>query len=412
MERIGIIGALDEEIVHYLSELSEPVKTTASGFAFYDGKLAGKDVVVVKCGAGKVNAATCTQLLIGRFGVSCIIFTGVAGALNPSLGIKDMVISRDSIQHDVDATGLGFEKGEIPYSKIRVIDASAELGKLAYSEARRLGLNIIHGRMLSGDQFITDHGASKRLRDEFHGDCVDMESAAVAHVCKLNNVPHLIIRSISDRADKSASVDFKAFCMDASKNSFSLVRSILAKMDTKGPDRLARIKSRIRTVPDWPKKGVMFRDITTVLKDKEAFNDVMELLVERYSRMDIDLVAGIESRGFITGSALANRLGVGFVPIRKAGKLPAKTVSMEYALEYGKDRIEMHEDSIAKGAKVLLVDDLIATGGTALAACELIRKLGGDVVECSFMIDLYNLGGKKKLAEKGYKTFSLVEMEG
>ncbi|MBN1227812.1 MAG: adenine phosphoribosyltransferase [Deltaproteobacteria bacterium] len=172
------------------------------------------------------------------------------------------------------------------------------------------------------------------------------------------------------------------------------------------------IKEKIRTVPHWPKQGIMFRDITTLLKDGEGFNHTIDLLVERYKDMKIDVVAGIESRGFITGAALANRLGVGFVPIRKPGKLPAETVSEEYELEYGTDKIEMHTDAIEKGAQVLLVDDLIATGGTALAACNLINKLGGGVVECSFLVDLIDIGGKKKLMDAGYKVFNLVSFEG
>lgn len=172
------------------------------------------------------------------------------------------------------------------------------------------------------------------------------------------------------------------------------------------------IKSKIRTVPNWPKKGVMFRDITTLLKDKDGFNHMIALLTERYENKKIDLVAGIESRGFITGSVLAHKLGVGFVPIRKPGKLPAETVSEEYELEYGKDKIEIHKDAISNGNNVLLVDDLIATGGTALAACNLIKKLGGNIIECSFIVDLPELGGKKKLEKEGYKVFNLVEFKG
>lgn len=156
----------------------------------------------------------------------------------------------------------------------------------------------------------------------------------------------------------------------------------------------------------------MFRDITTLLKDGPGFSHTIDLLVQRYEGVQIDVVAGIESRGFITGAILSRELGVGFVPIRKPGKLPAETVSEEYELEYGKDQIEMHTDAIEKGDKVLLVDDLIATGGTALAACNLIEQLEGDIIECSFMVDLPDLGGKKKLEDAGYKVFSLVEFEG
>jgi adenine phosphoribosyltransferase len=172
------------------------------------------------------------------------------------------------------------------------------------------------------------------------------------------------------------------------------------------------LKSKIRTVPHWPKQGIMFRDITTLLKDKEGYNHMIDLLVKRYKNIKIDIVAGIESRGFITGSVLAHRLGVGFVPIRKPGKLPAETVSEEYELEYGKDKIEIHKDAIRKGNRVLLVDDLVATSGTAVAAANLIRKLGGEIVECSFIVELPDLKGREKLEKKGLKVFSLVQFEG
>lgn len=172
------------------------------------------------------------------------------------------------------------------------------------------------------------------------------------------------------------------------------------------------VKSKVRAIPDWPKPGIMFRDITTLLKDREGFNKMIDLLVDRYKDMHIDLIAGIEARGFIIGGALAHRLGIGFVPIRKKGKLPAKTISIGYGLEYGKDTIEIHEDAVDGNSHILLVDDLIATGGTALAACQLITKLGGKVVECCFIIDLPDLNGRKKLEDAGYKVFGLIEFEG
>ncbi|MFH1850158.1 MAG: adenine phosphoribosyltransferase [archaeon] len=172
------------------------------------------------------------------------------------------------------------------------------------------------------------------------------------------------------------------------------------------------IKSKIRTVPHWPKQGIMFRDITTLLKDVEGLQHMVDLLVKRYENMDIDIVAGIEARGFITGAILAHRLRVGFVPIRKKGKLPAETIAHEYELEYGTDTIEIHKDAIEPGNRVLLMDDLIATGGTALASCELVKKLGGEIVECSFIVDLPELGGRKRLEASGQKVFALVEFEG
>lgn len=172
------------------------------------------------------------------------------------------------------------------------------------------------------------------------------------------------------------------------------------------------IKSKIRTVPHYPKQGVMFRDITTLLKDPVGFRVTINELAKRYEGAKIDRIAGIEARGFILGAALAYQLGLGFVPIRKKGKLPAETVGQDYALEYGTDRIEMHVDAVAKGEKVLLVDDLIATGGTAEAACKLIESMGGKVAECCFVIDLPDLGGRARLEKLGQKVFALCEFEG
>jgi adenine phosphoribosyltransferase len=172
------------------------------------------------------------------------------------------------------------------------------------------------------------------------------------------------------------------------------------------------IKSRIRTVPHYPKQGVMFRDITTSPKDPVGFRITINELVNRYTAQKIDRVAGIEARGFIIGAALAYQLGIGFVPIRKQGKLPAETVGHDYDLEYGTDRIEMHIDAVSKGDRVLLVDDLIATGGTAEAACKLIDSMGGTVVECCFVIDLPDLGGRARLEKYGHTVFALCEFEG
>ncbi len=170
------------------------------------------------------------------------------------------------------------------------------------------------------------------------------------------------------------------------------------------------LKAMIRTIPDFPKKGIMFRDITTILQNKEGFAYVIDQFYERYKNKNVDIVVGIESRGFIFGATLAYKLGCSFVPVRKEGKLPHKTMKQEYALEYGTATIEIHKDAIKKGDKVLVVDDLIATSGTALAAIKLVEMLGGKVVECAFVVELVDLKGREKL--KGYNVFSLVEFEG
>lgn len=165
----------------------------------------------------------------------------------------------------------------------------------------------------------------------------------------------------------------------------------------------------IRSVPDFPKKGIVFRDITTLLKKKEAFAFAIDTMYDHYKRHQIDTVVSIESRGYILGAPLAYKLGAGFVPIRKPGKLPAETVRQEYALEYGTDTIEMHRDAITPGARVLLHDDLLATGGTMAAACKLVEGLGGKVVGISFLIELSFLNGRKNLG--GYDIHSLIRYD-
>ncbi len=172
------------------------------------------------------------------------------------------------------------------------------------------------------------------------------------------------------------------------------------------------IKSRIRTVPDWPKKGVMFRDITTLIKDPIGWKLVLDDFLKRYKDRDIDVVVGIDSRGFIIGGALAYLMGKGFVPVRKKGKLPAETVSETYELEYGTDTIEIHKDAIENGQKVLIVDDLLATGGTSLAAAKLVKKLGGEIVELAFIVNLPDLKGGEKLKSAGLKYYAQAEFEG
>jgi adenine phosphoribosyltransferase len=174
------------------------------------------------------------------------------------------------------------------------------------------------------------------------------------------------------------------------------------------------IKSRIRTIPDYPKKGIMFRDITSLIKDPVGFRLVIDNFTQRYVKGDLafNVVVGIESRGFILGGALAYTLGKGFVPIRKKGKLPGRTVKQEYALEYGTDIIEIHEDALRTGERVLLIDDLLATGGTALASAALVEQLGGVIAEMAFIVDLPDVGGGGKLTDKGYTWYAQTEFEG
>ena len=172
------------------------------------------------------------------------------------------------------------------------------------------------------------------------------------------------------------------------------------------------LKDYIRTIPDFPHEGIMFRDVTTLFGNADGLRKTIEQLVELYKDGNFDAVAGLEARGFIIGGAVALELGVGFVPIRKAGKLPGKTISQEYDLEYGTATMELHEDSLQAGDKVLLLDDLIATGGTAVAGIKLIERLGAEVTDAGFIIDLPALNGRAVVEKLGIKTNVLCEFNG
>lgn len=172
------------------------------------------------------------------------------------------------------------------------------------------------------------------------------------------------------------------------------------------------LADKIRKIENWPQKGILFHDITPVLQSAEYFHLLVDLLVYRYMGQKVDVVAGLDARGFIIGAALAYQLNVGFVPIRKKGKLPFDTVSQSYALEYGEATVEIHTDAIKPGARVLLVDDLVATGGTMLAGVELIRKLGGEVIEAAAILEFTDLDGGKKIRESGAPLFTLCQNKG
>lgn len=172
------------------------------------------------------------------------------------------------------------------------------------------------------------------------------------------------------------------------------------------------VRDYIRTIPDFPHKGIMFRDVTTLFADPRGFRMAVDQLLHPYAGARIDKVAGLEARGFILGGAVAHQLTLGFVPIRKEGKLPGRTLRQPYKLEYGEAVMEVHEDAIAAGERVLIVDDLLATGGTAEAAIALVERLGGEVVGCAFIIDLPDLGGRDRLAALGMEVHALCSFEG
>lgn len=231
MKPIGIIGAMDEEIEQFLPHMKHMGEETFAGIHYRSGLLEGKRVILVKSGVGKVNAAVCTQILIDRYQVSSIIFTGVAGALHPALSIGDLVISTEAMQHDMDATPLGFARGTIPFFPASVFPADPDLVRIAVEAARQATEGVVmQGRVLSGDQFFSDAGKVRELHETLHGLCTEMEGAAVAQVAYMNRTPYVIIRSISDKADGSSHIDFQTFTKLAAERSYQVVIRMLAQM--------------------------------------------------------------------------------------------------------------------------------------------------------------------------------------
>lgn len=228
---IGIIGAMVQEIELYKKEMNITGETHKAGIIYYEGTLNGKEIVLCKSGVGKVNASVCTQIMIDGFNVESVIFTGVAGALHPELEIGDIVVSTDSQHHDMDASPLGFAKGTIPYSDKSLFEADEKLVELAVKASESLGEGkTVVGRVLSGDQFIASRRVVQQLHEEMEGTCTEMEGAAVAQVCHMNQIPFVIIRSMSDKADGSAHINFEEFTNLASHRSFQIVNTMLELM--------------------------------------------------------------------------------------------------------------------------------------------------------------------------------------
>ncbi|WP_110932241.1 5'-methylthioadenosine/adenosylhomocysteine nucleosidase [Paenibacillus bouchesdurhonensis] len=229
---IGLIGAMDEEIALLLEQVERQNTVVFAGLNFATGLFHGKEVVVCKSGVGKVNAAATTQVLIDRFQVDTILFTGVAGAVHPELNIGDIVISSSCQQHDMDVTPLGFARGIIPYQDVSDFPADRKLIRLAEEACSKLCTdnNFIVGKVLSGDQFISNYDYVRDLHETMEGACVEMEGSAVAQVCHMNQIPYVILRSMSDKADGTADINFAEFTVLAAQRSFEILNEMVANL--------------------------------------------------------------------------------------------------------------------------------------------------------------------------------------
>ena len=423
--KIGIIGGSGLDDPKLMSNYEEKNIDTPYGkpsSPITCGKLNGMDICII-ARHGKKHKIPPTQVnnraniyALGKLGCTHILATTAVGSLKEEIRRGDFVILDQFIDftkhrtitfHDNFNDGPKHTGMADPFSKIlreTIIKSCEELGIKHHPKGTVV--------TIEGPRFSTR--AESKIFISWGADVINMSVAPEATLANEAGIPYAAIAMSTDydcwkTNEKPVSWDD---ILEIFKNNSEKMKKLLLKtIENMNRHDEHFIKSRIRTVPDFPKPGIMFRDITTLIQDAEGLQKVIEILEKRYFGKEIDLIAGIESRGFVIASALAGRLGKGVVLIRKPGKLPYETVKQEYELEYGKDAIEIHKDAIKPGQKILLVDDLCATGGTANAAGNLIEKIGGKVVECTFVIDLPELGGSKKLMAR-WPVFSIVEYEG
>lgn len=232
MNKIGIIGAMELEVEELKSQMETKQVVEKAGMRFFEGSLNGKEVVIVQSGIGKVNAGICTQILADQFGIDAVINTGVAGSLRAEINIGDIVVSTDACEHDMDVSPLGYEPGIIPQMKESFFPADETLRKAACEVCREVNpdISVYEGRVVSGDQFISDNQVKERLISMFKGSCAEMEGAAIAHAAYLNNIPYVVIRAISDKADGSAQMDYPEFERQAAKHSARLVETLMTRI--------------------------------------------------------------------------------------------------------------------------------------------------------------------------------------
>jgi len=409
--KIGIIGGSGLDDPKMLKDFQETEVDTPYGkpsSAITTGTIAGIEICIL-ARHGKKHEITPTNVnnranifALGKLGCTHIISTTAVGSLREEIGRGDFVIldqfidftkHRHATFHDDFKSGIKHTPMATPFSEF--------LRKKIISSCNNLGIKY-HPKgtvvTIEGPRFSTK--AESKVFRMWGADVINMSIAPEATLANEAGLQYSAIAMSTDYdcwKENEAPVTWDAI-LEIFKNNAEKMKNLLVKVIEKlANDDEEFIKSKIRTIPDFPKPGIMFRDITTLLKDAEGFQRTIKVLEDRYKNEKIDLIAGIESRGFVLASALASKMNKGIILVRKPGKLPGEKVREEYALEYGTDAIEIHKDAVQPGQNILLVDDLIATGGTMAAAGNLIEKLGGKVVECAFVVELPELGGRKKL---------------
>ncbi len=422
MAKIGIIGGsgLDDPklLQDYLEkEVKTPYGRPSSKLTC--GKIKGVEVCIIarhgknhEIYPSRVNYRANIYAL-KQEGCTHIIATSAVGSLKEQIKPGHLVFPNQFIDFTKYRRPTFFDKyGEVKHQPMAE-PFSEELRKILIETAEEL--NFEHHEkativVIEGPRFST---RAESFMFKNFADIIGMTTVPEVILANELEIPYATIAMSTDYdcwKENEPTVTFE-IVMQRMKENAEKVRQLLLQAIPKiaGKDE-EFIKSKIRTIPNFPKQGIMFRDITTLLKDSEAIGKVMNIFYNRYKNKKIDVVAGIEARGFIIGGILADKLGVGFIPVRKPGKLPAETEKEEYEKEYGKDGVEIHRDAVKPEQNVLLVDDLIAVGGTSLAAANLIERLGGKIHEIAFIIELPELKGREKLSK--WPVYSMVRFEG
>lgn len=422
MVKIGVIGGSgldDPKLLENFEEVEVETPYGKPSSAITCGKLAGVEVCIL-ARHGKNHEIPPSQInyraniyALKKLNCTHILATTAAGSLREEIKPGDLVFPDQFIDFTKQRK-LSFYNniGEVKHTPMAE-PFSKELRKVLIENTEELGFSK-HDKativVIEGPRFSTK-AESFMFRN--HADIIGMTAVPECSLALELGLPYQTIAMSTDydcwKTDEEP-VTFE-MVMQRMKENAEKVKKLLLKVIPKiaNNDEIF-IKNKIRAIPDFPKPGIMFRDITTLLKDPEGMKRVLDILKERYKEKGIEVVAAIESRGFIIGGALAEKLKISFVPIRKPGKLPAETVKEEYELEYGTDAVEIHKDAISEGQKILLIDDLLATGGTSRAAANLIEKLGGQIEEIAFIIELPDLRGREKLNK--WPVFSMVKFEG
>jgi len=431
--KLGIIGGSGLDNPEMLLDFQEKEIDTPYGkpsSAITCGKIKNLDIeLCILARHGKKHEIPPSQVnnraniyALGKLGCEHIIATTAVGSLREEIGRGDFVILDQFIDFTKQRKETFFEKFEERKAKhTPMADPFSEfLRQKIISSCKQLGIRH-HEKgtvvTIEGPRFSTR--AESRMFRLFGADVINMSIAPEAILANEAAIKYAAIAMSTDYdcwLETEKPVNWEQIIETFNKNSEKMKSLLVQVIENLSKEEIQRenvefIRSKIKTMPNWPKPGVMFRDINSLLRDKEGFEKTIEIFENRYRNQEIDVIAGIESRGFVLASIVANKLGKPLVLIRKPGKLPFETLREEYSLEYGKDAVEIQKEAVKFGDKVLIVDDLCATAGTMNAAASLIEKLGAKVVECAFVIDLPELKGSEKLKQR-WKVFNIVEFEG